>query len=91
MEQLLSKEFLLISGVILILLGGILGFVFRKVTVDYIEGQAIEDGILPPWWYQRLDSRVIVYAMVLVRGRARHPDLTDDDLILKYARKKIGI
>lgn len=88
MRFLFSEEFLLFTGAILFFTWGLLGFLFRKISVEYIEEQAMEDGVLPPWWYESLDSRVIVYTMVLVRGRARHPDLMDDDLILKYARKK---
>jgi hypothetical protein len=88
MDLLLSREFLLYGGGVLFLLWAFFVVWFRKVTVEYIEEQAINDGILPPWWFESLDSRVIVYAMVLVRGKARHPAFTDDDLILKYSRKK---
>ncbi|MFC3149528.1 hypothetical protein ACFOEK_00655 [Litoribrevibacter euphylliae] len=88
MEFIFSEEFLLISGGILFVVWGTLGFVFRKVTVDYIEEQMAKEGKEPPLWDKGIGARIGSYAVVIARGKAVNRALVDDYSIIKYTRKK---
>ncbi len=70
------------------LVSGLLGFIFRKISVDYIEEQMAKEGKSSPLWDKGIGARVSAYAVVIVRGRAVDRILVDDHSIIKYARKK---
>jgi len=70
------------------LLWGISVLLFGQVTVKYIEGKLLTEGIEQPVWDKGLGARFIAYAMIIVLKKPKPHSLVDDEGTLRYARKK---
>ena len=71
-----------------IFLWAIATFCFSRMTVKYIENEMAKKGELPPEWDKGIGARITMYAMVIIAKKAKRVSLVNDQLILRYARKK---
>ncbi|GLQ29757.1 hypothetical protein [Litoribrevibacter albus] len=70
------------------LVSGVLGFIFRKISVDYIEEQMAKEGKEPPLWDKGIGARVSAYATLIIIKRYPVKSFIDSESILRFARKK---
>ncbi|WP_281556826.1 hypothetical protein [Thalassomonas sp. RHCl1] len=79
---------LMLSILLLIFLIAIATFCFSRISVKYIENKMAKEGELPPEWDKGIGARITMYAMVIVAKKAADVSPVNDQLILRYARKK---
>ncbi|WDE03702.1 hypothetical protein SG34_020285 [Thalassomonas viridans] len=86
--EIIFEDWLALCAVILIFLWGIATFCFSRISVKYIECEMAKEGQLPPEWDKGIGARITMYAMVIVAKKAADVSPVNDQLILRYARKK---
>ena len=83
-----SETWFLLSSGVLFFLWAIAVFCFSRITMRYIENKMARKGELPPEWDKGIGARITMYAMVIVVKKAMKVSPVNDQLILRYARKK---
>ncbi|WDE13508.1 hypothetical protein [Thalassomonas haliotis] len=83
-----AEHWLALGVAVLIFLWGIATFCFSRISVKHIEREMAKAGKLPPEWDKGIGARITMYAMVIVAKKAADVSPVNDQLILRYARKK---
>lgn len=81
-------DFLILSTTFFIFVWAISIFCFGRISVKYIDNEMAKEGSFPPEWDKGIGARITIYAMVIVAKKAAFVSPVNDELILRYARKK---
>ncbi|WDE03692.1 hypothetical protein SG34_020235 [Thalassomonas viridans] len=86
--ELSGESWLFLFGGISFLFCAAATFCFGRISVKHIEQEMAKEGKLPPEWDKGIGARITMYAIVIVTRKIVDNTLINDELVLRYARKK---
>ncbi|WP_221076138.1 hypothetical protein [Agarivorans aestuarii] len=88
MNSLNFEDYLAIVGFVIFLNWGIATIVFRKISVTHLDNELLKEGFGPAEWDKGFGTRIMTYALVIVKKEVKSTPIVDKNAVKRHARAK---